>query len=44
VMHHYVENDCIAELPGAAAQLTYFALTPFLGPDQAAVYAVPESA
>ncbi|MGD0452701.1 MAG: TetR/AcrR family transcriptional regulator, partial [Solirubrobacteraceae bacterium] len=44
VMHHYVENDCIAELPGAAAQLTYFALTPFLGADQAAVYAVPDSA
>jgi len=44
VMHHYVENDCIAELPGASAQLTYFALTPFLGPVAAAGYAVPDSA
>jgi AcrR family transcriptional regulator len=44
VMHHYVDNDCIAELPGAAAQLTYFALTPFIGPVRAAVYAVPDSA
>ncbi|MGA2453468.1 MAG: TetR/AcrR family transcriptional regulator [Solirubrobacteraceae bacterium] len=44
VMHHYVENDCIAELPGAGAQLTYFALTPFIGPLQAAAYAVPDSA
>ena len=43
VMHHYVENDCIAELPGAADQLTYFALTPFLGPDQAAAYALADS-
>ena len=32
VLHHYVENDCIAELPDAAPQLTYFALAPFLGP------------
>jgi AcrR family transcriptional regulator len=39
VMHHYVENDCIAELPGAAPQLTYFALAPFLGPERAALYA-----
>jgi AcrR family transcriptional regulator len=44
VMHHYVENDCIAELPGATAQLTYFALTPFFGPQRAASYAAPESA
>jgi|HubBroStandDraft_2_1064218.scaffolds.fasta_scaffold00201_5 AcrR family transcriptional regulator len=36
VLHHYVENDCLAELPGAAPQLTYFALTPFLGPVEAA--------
>jgi AcrR family transcriptional regulator len=39
VMHHYVENDCITELPGAGPQLTYFALAPFLGPEQAALYA-----
>jgi AcrR family transcriptional regulator len=44
VLHHYVENDCIAELPGAAPQLTYFALTPFLGPARAASYALPASA
>jgi AcrR family transcriptional regulator len=36
VLHHYVESDCLAELPAAAPQLTYFALTPFLGPDEAA--------
>jgi AcrR family transcriptional regulator len=36
VFHHYIENDCLAELPGAAPQLTYFALTPFLGPRRAA--------
>jgi AcrR family transcriptional regulator len=44
VLHHYVENDCISELPAAGAQLTYFALTPFLGPERAAAYAVPASA
>ncbi len=43
VMHHYVENDRIAELPGATAQLTYFALTPFFGPEQAAAYALRDS-
>jgi AcrR family transcriptional regulator len=36
VLHYYVENDCLAELPGTAPQLTYFALTPFLGPVEAA--------
>jgi hypothetical protein len=36
VLHHYVENDCLAELPGVAPQLTYFALTPFVGPAAAA--------
>ena len=44
VLHHYIENDCIARLPGTAAQLTYFALTPFLGPEEAAAYAVLDSA
>jgi AcrR family transcriptional regulator len=44
VLHHYVENDCIAELPAAAAQLTYFALTPFLGPERAARYAAAANA
>ncbi|HYM55946.1 MAG TPA: TetR/AcrR family transcriptional regulator, partial [Solirubrobacteraceae bacterium] len=36
VLHHYIENDCIAELPGTAPQLTYFALAPFLGSSRAA--------
>jgi AcrR family transcriptional regulator len=36
VLHHYVDSDRIAELPGAAPQITYIALTPFLGPEQAA--------
>jgi AcrR family transcriptional regulator len=44
VLHHYVENDCVAELPGASAQLTYFALAPFVGPLEAAAYAAPVSA
>jgi len=44
VLHHYVENDCIAELPGAAGQLIYVALTPFLGPAEAASYAAAASA
>lgn len=44
ILHHYIESDCLAELPGAAAQLTYFALTPFLGPADAAAYAVCDSA
>jgi AcrR family transcriptional regulator len=44
ILHHYIESDCIAELPGAAAQLTYFALTPFLGAEDAAAYALSASA
>jgi AcrR family transcriptional regulator len=44
ILHHYIENDSIAELPGAVAQLTYFALTPFVGPVRAAAYAVLDSA
>jgi AcrR family transcriptional regulator len=44
VLHHYIDNDRVAELPDAAAQLTYFALTPFLGPAEAAAYAVPDRA
>ncbi|HEV3047515.1 MAG TPA: TetR/AcrR family transcriptional regulator [Solirubrobacteraceae bacterium] len=44
VLHHYVENDCLDELPGAIPQLTYFALTPFLGPERALAYSLPESA
>jgi AcrR family transcriptional regulator len=44
VLHHYVENDCVTELRGAAPQMTYFALTPFVGPEKAAAYAVEDSA
>ncbi len=44
VFHHYVEHDRVAELPAATAQLTYFALAPFLGPTEAALYALPDSA
>ncbi len=36
VLHHYIENDRINELPGAAPQLTYLLLTPFLGAKRAA--------
>ena len=44
IMHHYIENDCIAELCGAAPQLTHFALTPFLGSERAASYALSDGA
>lgn len=36
ILHHYIENDCIAELASTAPQVTYFALMPFLGPVEAA--------
>ncbi len=39
VLHHYIDNDCIAQLPDVAPQLVYFALTPFLGPEAAAAEA-----
>jgi AcrR family transcriptional regulator len=44
IFHHYIQNDCIAELPGAAAQLTYFALTPFLGAAAATAYSLAGNA
>jgi len=44
VLHHYIENDCIAQLPEALPQLTYFALAPFLGSAAARNYALPDSA
>ncbi len=44
VLHHYIENNCVTELPGAAPQLTYFALTPFIGPVEAAACAVRDDA
>jgi AcrR family transcriptional regulator len=39
VLHNYIENDRLADLPSAAPQLTYMALTPFLGSEQAALVA-----
>jgi AcrR family transcriptional regulator len=36
VIHHYIDNDRLDELPAAAPQLTYMLLTPFLGAKQAA--------
>jgi AcrR family transcriptional regulator len=36
VLHHYIEDDRIAELPSATPQIVYMALTPFLGPKEAA--------
>ncbi len=36
LLHHYVERGCARELPGLTPQLTYFALTPFLGAEHAA--------
>ena len=39
ILHNYVANDCLASLPGAAPQITYMALTPFVGPERAAAAA-----
>jgi AcrR family transcriptional regulator len=39
VLHHYIENECVEELPEAAPQLTYIALTPFIGGQAAAAIA-----
>jgi AcrR family transcriptional regulator len=40
VLHHYVEKDSADILPDAGPQLTWFALTPFLGSDHAAEVAL----
>jgi AcrR family transcriptional regulator len=40
VLHGYIANDRIAELPAAAPHLIYFALTPVLGPQRAAATAL----
>jgi hypothetical protein len=40
VLHHYIENERINELPGASPQLTYMLLTPFLGAKRAAEVAL----
>jgi AcrR family transcriptional regulator len=44
IFYHYIEHDRIDELCATVPQLTYFALTPFLGPADAAAYAVLDSA
>jgi AcrR family transcriptional regulator len=36
VLHRYIAEERIAELPDASAQIIYFALTPFVGPQRAA--------
>jgi AcrR family transcriptional regulator len=36
VIHHYLDNDRIEELPGALHQLVYMLLCPFLGSERAA--------
>jgi AcrR family transcriptional regulator len=36
VLHHYIENECIDQLPEATPQLIYMALTPFIGPQASA--------
>jgi hypothetical protein len=40
LLHHYVERGCAHELPALTPQLTYFALTPFLGAEHAASVAL----
>jgi AcrR family transcriptional regulator len=44
ILHHYIENGWFAELPGTLPQLSYFALTPFIGPAAATAYSLPASA
>ena len=44
VFHYYIENECASQLPEAAPQLTYMALTPFIGPREAAAVARTRSA
>jgi AcrR family transcriptional regulator len=44
VLHRYIADGRIAELPDAAAQIVYFALTPFVGPRKAAETALKRSA
>jgi AcrR family transcriptional regulator len=43
VLHRYIAEKRIAELPGASAQIVYFALTPFVGPQRAAETALAPS-
>jgi AcrR family transcriptional regulator len=43
ILHHYIASNRLAELPDAACQLTYLALTPFLGPREAAAAALQQT-
>jgi AcrR family transcriptional regulator len=36
IIHHFVENDCIVELPAAAPHIIYMVLAPFVGAEEAA--------
>ena len=38
-LYHYVAQQRVGELPGLLPLLTYFALAPFTGPDEAALRA-----
>ncbi len=40
VLHDYVARGAAAALPGAAPQLSYFALAPFIGAEDAAAAAL----
>lgn len=44
IFHYYIESGCLDGLRGAAPQIAYFALAPFLGPDAAADAALSQSA
>jgi AcrR family transcriptional regulator len=44
VLHRYIAEERIAELPDASAQIIYFALTPFVGSERAADTALKTSA
>ena len=39
ILHDYIDNERIAELPGIVPQIVYLALVPFLGPTAAAAAA-----
>ena len=44
MLHHYIEQGMIAELPAVTPQLIYLTLTPFLGAQRAAEEACREPA
>jgi AcrR family transcriptional regulator len=43
VIHYYIERGHLDALPGAVPEITYLALTPFLGPSEAAEVALRPS-